>query len=198
LTGFKWIVRAGLAREKATGGRFVFGYEEALGYTVGSAVRDKDGMSAALLFLDLAADLDDARIGLMDRLHDLWRRHGLWVSAQTSITRAGADAIETCRQAVDRLGDDPPAEVGGMVVTGVVDYRTGSEERPPWLGEQALIQLDMGSSGRILVRPSGTEPKLKIYTDLREDCGERPDEQHLALVERAAGLGRVLGEGLGL
>jgi phosphomannomutase len=85
-----------------------------------------------------------------------------------------------------------------MPVTGVVDYRTGSEERPPWLGEQALIQLDVGSSGRILVRPSGTEPKLKIYTDLREDCGDRPDEQQRALVDRAAGLGRVLGEQLGL
>ncbi|HJS71336.1 MAG TPA: phospho-sugar mutase [Acidimicrobiia bacterium] len=198
LTGFKWIVRAGLAREIDTGGRFVFGYEEALGYTVGSAVRDKDGMSAALLFLDLVADLDDAGLGLMDRLHDLWRRHGLWVSAQTSITRAGPDGIEACRLAVERLGDDPPTEIDGMPVTGVVDYRTGSEDRPAWLGEQALIQLDVGSSGRVLVRPSGTEPKLKIYTDLREECGDLPDAQHHALVERAGDLGRVLGGQLGL
>ncbi|HEX6301977.1 MAG TPA: phospho-sugar mutase [Acidimicrobiia bacterium] len=197
LTGFKWIVRAGLALEASTGGRFIFGYEEALGYTVGSTVRDKDGISAALLFTDLAADLEDSDRAVIDYLHDLWRAHGLWVSGHTSISKAGPEGVESLRDAVDRLGDDPPEELGGIPVTGVTDYRKGGSERPDWLGEQALIELHIGQMGRLLVRPSGTEPKLKIYVDLREDPGDDLDSQHMALEERAARLGRELSGVLG-
>lgn len=198
LTGFKWIVRAGLALEASTGGRFVFGYEEALGYTVGSAVRDKDGMSAALLFTDLAADLEDSGRSVIDYLHDLWRAHGLWVSAQAAIARAGPEGIESLRDAVDRLGDDPPEYLDGVPVVAVTDYRRGGSERPDWLGEQALIELNIGQTGRVLVRPSGTEPKLKIYVDLRDDPGDDLDSQHAALEERAARLGQELADALGL
>ncbi|MGD2043859.1 MAG: phospho-sugar mutase, partial [Acidimicrobiia bacterium] len=91
LTGFKWIVKAGLTLEAEGKGRFIYGYEEALGYTVGSTVRDKDGISAALLFTDLVADLGDEGASLMDRLHELWGDYGLWVSAQTSIVRTGPE-----------------------------------------------------------------------------------------------------------
>jgi phosphomannomutase len=198
LTGFKWIVKAGLGLEEETGGRFVFGYEEALGYTVGSVVRDKDGMSAAVLFCDLAADLSEQGSGIMGLLHQLWREHGLWVSAQTSIVRTGPGGLEACLLAVDRLGDSPPTDIGGVPVTGMTDYRIGAEARKPWLGAQALIQLDLGECGRVLVRPSGTEPKLKIYTDLRAECDDQPDRQHAALLSRARELGALVGEALDL
>jgi phosphomannomutase len=198
LTGFKWIVRAGLALALSTGGRFIFGYEEALGYTVGSTVRDKDGMSAALLFTDMAADLEDSGRTVMDYLHDLWRSHGLWVSGQTSITRAGPNGAEELRDAVGRLGDDPPREIDGLSVTAITDYRTGGSERPEWLGQQPLIELSIGERGRLLVRPSGTEPKLKIYVDLREDPGDDLDTQHRALEHTAARLGESLTGALGV
>lgn len=198
LTGFKWIVRAGLALEASTGGRFIFGYEEALGYTVGSTVRDKDGMSAALLFTDLAADLEDSGRTVIDYLHELWKAHGLWVSAQTSITRGGPEGVESLRSAVDRLGDYPPEDLDGVPVVEVTDYRRSGSERPDWLGEQALIELNIGQTGRVLVRPSGTEPKLKIYVDLRDDPGDDLDSQHTALEERAARLGQELAGSLGL
>lgn len=198
LTGFKWIVKAGLSLEASTGGRFIFGYEEALGYTIGSTVRDKDGISAALLFVDLVADLADAGATIVDRLHDLWRRHGLWVSGQTSIAVTGPGGLEAMVTAVDRLGQDPPAEVGGVPVVAVADYRENAADRPPWLGEQSLIELSLGDDGRVLVRPSGTEPKLKVYTDLRGDAGSEPDSQHDALIERAAEIGEVVGASLGV
>jgi phosphomannomutase len=197
LTGFKWIVRAGLALEASTGGRFIFGYEEALGYTVGSTVRDKDGISAALLFTDMAADLEDSNRSVIDYLHDLWRAHGLWVSGQTSITRTGPEGVESLREAIDRLGDEPPEDLDGIPVVAITDYRSGGSERPDWLGEQALIELNIGEMGRLLVRPSGTEPKLKIYVDLREDPGDELDSQHTALEERAARLGHGLAASLG-
>jgi phosphomannomutase len=198
LTGFKWIARAGRSLEEAGEGRFIFGYEEALGYTVGSTVRDKDGISAALFFTDLVADLADEGKTTMDRLHELWREHGLWVSAQVSIVRPGIQGVESLRQAVNRLADHPPVQVEDLAVTDVTDYRSGGEHRPPWLGAQDLIELRLGDSGRVLVRPSGTEPKLKIYVDLTEPVGEDHDSQQQALVARAQALGLSLESDLGL
>lgn len=197
LTGFKWIAKAGLELEKETGGRFIFGYEEALGYTVGSTVRDKDGISAAVLFLDLVADLRDEGMTVIGQLHDLWRRHGLWVSGQTSITRPGANGVAELKTAVDRMGDNPPGEVDRLVVSEVVDYRRDAERRPVWLGEQALIELKLGELGRVLVRPSGTEPKLKVYVDLREEANGDLERQHDALQARATELGAAVGRSLG-
>jgi phosphomannomutase len=198
LTGFKWIVRAGRAVEQATGDRFVFGYEEALGYTIGPTVRDKDGIAAALFFTDLVADLAEGGQAPLDRLVELWRRHGIWVSAQASITRRGPEGLEEIRQAIERLGDDPPREVEGLPVTAVTDYRSGGDSRPEWLGEQALIELSLGDRGRVLARPSGTEPKLKVYVDLREDPGPDPLRQHAGLTERGVELGAALATSLGL
>jgi len=199
LTGFKWIVKAGLALEEDTGGRFVYGYEEALGYTVGSTVRDKDGISAALLFIDLMADLRDDGETIIDRLHELWRRHGLWVSQQTSLVRAGPEGAESMRRAIAALGSDPPSEIGGIQVTEVLDYRENADARPAWLGAQDLIELTLGDQGRILVRPSGTEPKLKIYVDLSEvETGSDPDATFRVVRQRAADLGETLAGSLGI
>ncbi len=198
LTGFKWIVKAGLELEKETGGRFMFGYEEALGYTVGSVVRDKDGISAAVLFLDLVADLHDAGESVIDRLHDLWRRHGLWVSGQTSIARPGPEGMGELEAAVARLGDDPPARIGDVAVSDVIDYRRDAGLRPVWLGEQALIEMRLGDRGRVLVRPSGTEPKLKIYVDLREEADGDLNNQHRELQARSSEMGARVARSLGL
>jgi phosphomannomutase len=196
LTGFKWIVKAGLALEGSGERRFIFGYEEALGYTVGSIVRDKDGIGAAVVFTDLAADLADEGLTLMDRLHQLWEHHGLWVSAQVSITRPGPNGSESLRLAVEALADDPPKSVGGIPVTRVVDYRIGADERPAWLGEQDLVELAIGEEGRILVRPSGTEPKLKIYVDLTDEVSGDPDAQQKRLLDRAGQIGSDLEQSL--
>jgi len=191
LTGFKWIANAGLALESKGVGKFVFGFEEALGYTIGRVVRDKDGISAALVFTDLAAGLRDSGSSIVDRLAELWLRHGLWVSTQRSVVKSGADGAEQIQRAVGALGDDPPGQVGEYEVSKVVDYRVGAAERPPWLGAQSLIELELGDGGRILVRPSGTEPKLKIYVDLRGPLVGDPMSAHrdlLAKAERLAGL----------
>lgn len=194
LTGFKWIVKAGLDLERETGGRFVFGYEEALGYTIGPTVRDKDGISAALTFTDMVADLRDVGRAILDRLHDLWRAHGLWVSGQTSIAKAGPEGLDAMGSAVDRLAQDPPAKVTDVEVTAVTDYRSNADGRPIWLGEQALVELALGDLGRVLVRPSGTEPKLKIYVDLQGEAGDDPDQSHELLVGRAAEVGQAMVE----
>ena len=192
LTGFKWIVNAGLTLEAEGKGKIAFGYEEALGYAIGGTVRDKDGISAALVFTDLLAEEHAAGRTVLDRLVDIWKETNLWVSAHHSIV-TDQKAIE---MAITRLGDDPPNSVGGRRVTDVTDYRHGSEFRPAWLGSQALIELTLGDSGRILVRPSGTEPKLKVYVDLNEECGVDPHDMNRTLTDQASELALTMGEWL--
>jgi phosphomannomutase len=198
LTGFKWIINAGLALEERGVGRFAFGYEEALGYSVGRTVRDKDGIAAALVMSDLAAEEAEAGRGVIDRLHDLWDEADLWVSAQHSIVRAGAEGQAELLSAVERLGSEPPADLGRISVTGLTDYRVGEEGRPTWLGRQDLIELTLETRGRVLVRPSGTEPKLKIYVDLSGEAGADHESAHALLLEKARSLAVEMGEWLEL
>lgn len=197
LTGFKWIINAGLALEESGAGRFAIGYEEALGYSIGRTVRDKDGISAALVLCDLAAEEKAEGRTVIDRLHDLWDELGLWVSAQYALVRPGPSGLEEIVAAVERLAADPPDRIGGLELSAIIDYREGAGSRPSWLGAQDLIELSLGENGRVLARPSGTEPKLKIYVDLCGEAGPAPDRSHRELTEVATGMGRELGEWLG-
>lgn len=185
LTGFKWIINAGLHLEEAGEGTFVYGYEEALGYAIGHPVRDKDGMSAALIFCDLVEILRRQGLTVWDRLVELWREVGMWASAQSSVTRTGSEGVAELLGAVDRLADHPPAEVAGIAVEALTDYRRGADQRPFWLGAQDLVELGFGDQGRALVRPSGTEPKLKVYVDLHAVAGDDPMGEQAGLGERA-------------
>jgi phosphomannomutase len=171
LTGFKWIWNAALELEQREGVRTAFGYEEALGYSVGRVVRDKDGVSAALVLADLAAHCKAGETTLLERLEALYRRHGLWVSVQKSITLPGSEGQGQIARAMQRLADDPPTSLGGLSVSRIVDYRTGADARPRWLPSANLVGIELGSGSRVLVRPSGTEPKLKIYVDLKLGLG---------------------------
>lgn len=165
LTGFKWIWNAALDLEEAGEGTYLFGFEEALGYCVDRLVRDKDGIAAALAFADMTAAASERGVLIDDLLGELYVRHGLWVSMQRSIVRVGTAGAEAIAAAMDRLSTDPPSEVAGESVTSVVDYQQGAEQRPRWLPAASLVELGFESGSRILVRPSGTEPKLKIYAD---------------------------------
>ncbi len=189
LTGFKWIVNAGLSLEAAGEGTFTFGYEEALGYTIGQVVRDKDGMSAALVLCDLVENLRLQGRTLWDRLISLWSSVGIWASAQRSV----ASRAEETPGLVDNLANNPPAEIAGLSVERVIDYRVGEESRPPWLGAQDLVELSLGGAGRALARPSGTEPKVKIYVDLSEPMGEDPLAAQITLAKRAGVAAATLG-----
>lgn len=144
LTGSKWIVRAG---KKVPGSRFIFGYEEALGYVVGDLVRDKDGLTAALVFADLAARLKRDGRSVATALEELARTHGLHATRQWSI-RAPVPRI---RAAVVRMVTSPPSTLASRDVVGV--------EHPA----DDIVVLHLAGDARVVVRPSGTEPKLKTY-----------------------------------
>ncbi len=151
LTGFKWIGRVpGLA----------FGYEEALGYCCDPEhVRDKDGVSALLLLCEIAAEAKAAGRTLSDLLDDLARRHGLHATDQLSVRVADLALIA---RAMETLRSSPPSSIGGLAVLGVDDLADGSADLPPTEG----LRFRLDGDARVVVRPSGTEPKLKCYLEV--------------------------------
>jgi phosphomannomutase len=170
LTGFKWLWSAALELERERKGRFVFACEEALGYSVSGAVRDKDGISSAVLLAGIARRLRGDGKSLLDRLAELYREHGLWVSVQHSVVRPGARGVAEIESAMQRLAAAPPAALGDRRVSRARNFREPGA-RPRWLGVADLIELELEGGGRVLARPSGTEPKLKIYVDLEAPLG---------------------------
>lgn len=192
LTGFKWISRPAIAAPQLS---FVIGFEEAIGYSVLPDVRDKDGISAALVMADLVDTCECNGITLGQALFTLYQQYGLWVSAQHSLTLPGASGADQIRAAMESLRRAPPQELFGQAVTQVTDYAVGETERPPWLGKANLVELRLGRAGRVLVRPSGTEPKLKIYVDT---CADAPAtwEQLRAAAEQREEQARQLAQAL--
>jgi phosphomannomutase len=159
LTGFKWVVRPALRDPSA---RFVFGYEEALGYAVNDAVRDKDGISAAVVFLQMLARLRRAgtdAVTELDRLASVYGRH---LTAQASVRVDGPGATERLTQRMAELRENPPSTIGPHAVTSTTDYLDDGTGLPA----SDILRFDVAGGGRVMLRPSGTEPKLKIYVEL--------------------------------
>ena len=160
LTGFKWLARAG-----APGQKRVFSYEEALGYCAGGdrgrPVADKDGISAALLALAMAAEAKSRGRTLVDLLDDQAREYGLHLSDQLSVRVTDLSEISA---AMRRLRAEPPAAFGPLKVAGAVDFIGGHEGLPPT--DALRFELGGGVWGRVTLRPSGTEPKLKAYAEV--------------------------------
>ncbi len=150
LTGFKWIARVPGLR---------YGYEEALGYCVDpGSVRDKDGVSAALLVAEMAAGAKALGRSLLDVLDELALAHGLHLTGQHAVR---VDDLTQITTAMTRLRDSSPA-LGGLDVTACTDLADGGAGLPPTDG----LRYDLADGSRVVVRPSGTEPKLKAYLEV--------------------------------
>jgi len=164
LTGFKWIANCALEREAKEGATFLFGYEEALGYTVGTVARDKDGIGAALVFCDLAAWCASRGITVLSYLEEIQREHGLFVARQHNLTFKGAEGAATIRKILDGFRARPPEKIGDLKVARTKDYQAGVPGFPP----SNVIAYELDGGSRVTLRPSGTEPKVKYYFELRE------------------------------
>ncbi|MFF4748722.1 phospho-sugar mutase [Streptomyces sp. NPDC002514] len=184
LTGFKWIARVAGLR---------YGYEEALGYCVDpEGVRDKDGITAALLVTELASELKEQGRTLPDLLDDLAVEHGLHATDQLSVRVRDLSVIA---DAMARLRAHPPARLGGLAVTRAEDLSRGTDRLPPTDGLRYTLD-----GARIVVRPSGTEPKLKCYLEVVVPVADRaglPDARARA-AGLLAGLKRDLSEAAGI
>ncbi|HKJ56221.1 MAG TPA: phospho-sugar mutase [Nitriliruptoraceae bacterium] len=171
LTGFKWLWRAGRELEDE-GWQWVMGYEEALGYSVTSLVRDKDGISAAVVMADLVGLLAAQNRTVVDLLVELDGLYGPWVNVQQSVRFEGDDGPEAMLAAVDRAADVGADALPGRTIARVVDHRQPLDGAPVWMPTTPLVVWHLDGGGRVLVRPSGTEPKLKLYVDVPLSAGE--------------------------
>jgi phosphomannomutase len=204
LTGFKWIMDVAL-RAEAGGEAFVCGYEEALGYSVGPLVRDKDGIGAALRLAELARHLKGQGQTLLARIDELHVTHGLSHPVQWSVTLPGPEGAERIRTVMNTLRSRPLARLGTSAVVRVVDAAAGEEtvegeRRAIELPRADLMTLQSADGARLTVRPSGTEPKIKFYLELVGHA-DRPEEVAPArahLEQKGQTLKHALLEELGL
>jgi len=170
LTGFKWIGDAAV-RAEAKGEAFVLGYEEALGYTVGPLVRDKDGIGAALRMAEMCRYLKASGQSLLMRLDELLVAHGMSHQVQWSLTLPGADGRARIAAAMATLRTSPPDRIGESPVVRMLDAERGLERtsegtRPSSLPRADLLAFWAEDGARLIARPSGTEPKIKFYLEL--------------------------------
>ena len=146
----------------ARGARLIYAYEEALGYAVSDAVADKDGISAAVLACGVAVTRAAAGSSLVGAYDDLEAEHGVHLTRQLSFRREGASGRRAIEAVVRRLATEPPAVLGGLAVTSAEDLEVGVDGLAPTEG----TRLRAGDAVRVVVRPSGTEPKLKAYVEV--------------------------------
>jgi phosphomannomutase len=169
LTGFKWLTNIAM-EQQSEAYPFLFAYEEALGYTIGNQVWDKDGLSALVAFAQLTGELKAQGKTIWDKLEDLYRQHGFYCNAQRSI------ALDPNSPPIgDKLRQQPPTQIAGQNVTVIDDLKTstrflakGTTERIDLPASDVLIYI-LEDKSRVIVRPSGTEPKLKCYYEMISD-----------------------------
>ncbi len=183
LTGFKWLGKIPT---------LVFGYEEALGYSVAPDIaRDKDGVSAIITVLELAAALKAEGRSLIDQLDDIYREHGLHATAQLSVR---VEDLTIIARAMETLRTSPPSSLGGLAVTSVDDLADGYRDLPPTDG----IRLGLEGNTRIIARPSGTEPKLKCYIEVVVPVTDSIEASRENADATIAGIKQDLGTALGI
>lgn len=174
LTGFKWLANVGLEHE-ARGRRLIFGYEEALGYMVGGLVHDKDGISALVAFAELAAACADQGGTVLDKLEEIYRTYGLHLTAQRNLPLSAGTA-----RVGEALRRQPTSHIADRSVVARTDLlagtRTNADGQTTALGlpKSDVLIFELRNDARVIVRPSGTEPKLKCYYEVREPVA--PDE----------------------
>ena len=169
LTGFKFIGETIDKKEKQGNHGFLLGFEESYGYLTGGYIRDKDAVIASVLACELAAFYKSKGLSLMDALEDMYKRYGYYAEKTVSVVMPGVDGMEKREKATASLRAEPPKEIAGRKVTASRDFKPGGTMGLP-KSDVLLYELEGGAW--VCVRPSGTEPKLKIYAGVRENSFE--------------------------
>ena len=183
-TGFKFMAERIAEWEKAGSYKYIFAFEESYGYMAGDFVRDKDAVTASLLVAEMAAHYHKKGMTLLDAIKALYEKYGWFMEKTLNLVMPGLDGLQRMKAIMDGLRSAPPTEIGGTEVARLRDYLDGSiyvtglgkVGKTPFEGSNVLyFELADGSS--FIVRPSGTEPKIKIYVLVRgaseEECTER-------------------------
>ena len=180
LTGFKFIGEVIKEQEKKNdGSTFVFGFEESYGYLKGTYARDKDSVVASMLIAEMTAFYRLKGLTLFDALHNLYEKYGFYYEKTTEVVMSGADAQEKMAAFMKKLRENPPSEICGNMIAVLADYLketvtdlgTGAV-KPTGLPVSNVLYFVLENDDVLVVRPSGTEPKVKIYYLLSSDCKE--------------------------
>ena len=174
LTGFKYIgEQIGLLEEEGHPERYLFGFEESYGYLSGAHVRDKDAVNAVMLACECAAWYAGQGMTLLDAMNALYERFGFYRNGLLSRAFEGQDGMAAMDALMKSLRTAPPAEIGGWKVSRMTDYLSGNTGLIP----SDVLEFRLEDAGKVIVRPSGTEPKLKLYLSVRgngeEDAAAR-------------------------
>ncbi len=188
LTGFKYIgEQIGLLEAAGEADRYLFGFEESYGYLSGAHVRDKDGVNAVMLACECAAWYRGQQMTLLDALHALYQKFGFYQNSLLSWAFEGQDGMREMKSLMDSLRTAPPAEIAGQKVLHLVDYQND----PTGLIPSDVLEFRLSGDTKLIVRPSGTEPKLKLYLSVR---GESEEESLAALDALTSGATALVGK----
>ena len=185
LTGFKYI--GDIITELSDAGaaeRFIFGFEESYGYLSGDHVRDKDAVNASLLICQMAQFYKLEGKNLAQAMRDLYAKHGWWLNRTVSLSYPGADGAAKMAELMAALRSDAPDALAGRAVEKVVDYQGGVDGLP----SANVVEFDVAGGNKVIVRPSGTEPKIKLYVFAKDASREAAD----ALLDELEAAGRQL------
>lgn len=185
LTGFKYIGEV-IGRLEAAGeaDRFMFGFEESYGYLAGTHVRDKDAVVASMLICQMARYWRTQGKTLVDAMRDLYAKYGWWLNRTVSIAYPGADGDARMKGIMARLRSKAPAEIAGRAVVGVVDYAHDDTGLP----SANVVEFRLEGDCKVIVRPSGTEPKIKLYLFAKDESRDGAE----ALLDALEAAGREL------
>ena len=174
LTGFKYIgdIITGLS-DAGQVDRFIFGFEESYGYLSGDHVRDKDAVNASMLICQMAQYYKLQGLNLVQAMHALYEKYGYYHNKTIALSYPGAEGADKMAGIMVDLRKDPPASIAGSKVTGVVDYGEGVNGLP----KANVLEFDLEGGDKAIVRPSGTEPKIKLYIFAKGDDATSADAQ---------------------
>lgn len=186
LTGFKFIGEKIQQFEETGDYTFLFGFEESFGYLSGTQVRDKDGVNASLLLCEATCACMERGETLYDALQRLYRQYGYFKETGLSVVLPGKDGVEKMQAIMAGLRQTPPAELAGLQVTAVRDFlrgvRTeGEKEEPLDFPKSNVLYFELDGGNWVCIRPSGTEPKIKLYIATRAQDQAAADERNAAL-----------------
>ncbi|MER2182453.1 MAG: phospho-sugar mutase [Clostridia bacterium] len=188
LTGFKFIGEKIQQFMDAGDHTFLFGFEESYGFLSSTFVRDKDGVNASLLVSEVACACMDAGITLYDRVQEIFAEYGYYIEKVVSTTLPGKDGLARMKEIMSGLRAKPPKEIGGLAVVAIRDYLKGTREsngktEPTGLPESDVLYFELEGGNWVCVRPSGTEPKIKLYVNANDRDRETAEKLNATLCE---------------
>ena len=193
LTGFKFIGEKIQQFMDSGDYTFLFGFEESYGFLSSTFVRDKDGVNASLLISEVACACMAEGITLYDRVQQIFREYGYYVENVVSTTLPGKDGLTRMKEIMTGLRNNPPKEIAGLKVTAVRDYlkgtrMSGGTEEPTGLPISDVLYFELDKGCWVCVRPSGTEPKIKLYVNSNDSEQAKAEELNRRLCEASKAL----------